>query len=63
MCDFLCLSVEADQRSCRTAGLQAGKKTEIDALNGAVIRLGKELGIAVPCNEMLYNMIRFMEQR
>lgn len=43
--------------------IQAGKKTEIDALSGAVIRLGKEQGIAVPCNEMLYNVIRFMEQR
>jgi 2-dehydropantoate 2-reductase len=43
--------------------IQAGKKTEIDALCGAVIRLGKEHGIAVPCNEMLYNVIRFMERR
>lgn len=43
--------------------IQAGKKTEIDALCGAVIRMGKELGIAVPCNEMLYNVIRFMERR
>lgn len=43
--------------------IQAGKKTEIDALSGAVIRLGKTQGIAVPCNEMLYNVIRFMEQR
>ncbi|RWX51187.1 Ketopantoate reductase PanE/ApbA C terminal, partial [Candidatus Electrothrix marina] len=40
-----------------------GKKTEIDALSGAVIRLGKTQGIAVPCNEMLYNVIRFMERR
>ncbi len=43
--------------------IQAGKKTEIDALSGAVIRLGKTQGIAVPCNEMLYNVIRFMERR
>ncbi|RWX45611.1 2-dehydropantoate 2-reductase [Candidatus Electrothrix aarhusensis] len=43
--------------------IQAEKKTEIDALCGAVIRLGKEQGIAVPCNEMLYNVIRFMERR
>ncbi len=39
------------------------EKTEVDALSGAVIRLGKEHGIAVPCNEMLYNMIGFMERR
>ena len=53
----------AKHRSSTLQDIQAGKKTEIDALNGAVIRLGKEHGIAVPCNAMLYNMIRFMEQR
>lgn len=53
----------AKHRSSTLQDIQAGKKTEIDALNGAVIRLGQEQGIAVPCNEMLYNVIRFMEQR
>lgn len=43
--------------------IQAGKRTEIDALNGAVIRLARDNGIAVPCNDMLYNMIRFMERK
>ena len=52
----------AKHRSSTLQDIQAGKKTEIDALNGAVIRLGKKQGIAVPCNVMLYNMIRFMEQ-
>lgn len=53
----------AKHRSSTLQDIQAGKKTEIDALNGAVIRLGKEYGIAVPCNAMLYNMIRFMERK
>ena len=53
----------AKHRSSTLQDIQAGKKTEIDALNGAVIRLGQEHGIAVPCNAMLYNMIRFMERR
>ncbi|WP_446008561.1 ketopantoate reductase family protein [Candidatus Electrothrix sp.] len=53
----------AKHRSSTLQDIQAGKKTEIDALSGAVIRLGKEYGIAVPCNTMLYNMIRFMERR
>jgi 2-dehydropantoate 2-reductase len=53
----------AKHRSSTLQDIQAGKKTEIDALNGAVIRLGEKLGIAVPCNAMLYNMIRFMERR
>ena len=53
----------ARHRSSTLQDIQAGKKTEIDALSGAVIRLGKEYGLAVPCNAMLYNMIRFMERR
>ncbi len=52
----------AQHRSSTLQDIQAGKKTEIDALSGAVIRLGKEYGVAVPCNTMLYNMIRFMER-
>ncbi|XOF32713.1 MAG: ketopantoate reductase family protein [Candidatus Electrothrix sp. YB6] len=52
----------AEHASSTLQDIRAGKKTEIDALNGAVLRLGRENGIAVPCNEMLYNMIRFMER-
>jgi 2-dehydropantoate 2-reductase len=39
------------------------KKTEIDALTGAIVALGKAHGIPVPVNSMLYEMIRFMENR
>ena len=31
--------------------VRRGKKTDIDALNGAIVRLGKELGVATPANE------------
>ncbi|XCN73881.1 MAG: 2-dehydropantoate 2-reductase [Candidatus Electrothrix aestuarii] len=53
----------AKHRSSTLQDIQAGKKTEIDALSGAVIRLGEKFGVAVPYNTMLYNMIRFMEQK
>lgn len=41
--------------------LRAGKPTEIDALNGAVVRLGRRLGVPTPVNHALAAMVRFRE--
>lgn len=43
--------------------IRAGKRTEIDALNGAVVALGKQHGIATPHNLTVTRMIQFMENR
>ena len=43
--------------------LQAGRRTEIEALNGAICRYGRETGVATPCNESVSRLIRFMEAR
>jgi 2-dehydropantoate 2-reductase len=43
--------------------IRADKKTEIDALNGAVVQLGQQHGIATPTNTTLTRMIQFMENR
>jgi 2-dehydropantoate 2-reductase len=53
----------ASHRSSMLQDIQARKQTEIDALNGAVIALGDEQGIPVASNAMLYDMIRFLEER
>ena len=37
--------------------IQAGRPTEIDSLNGAIIRLGKEKGVPTPINEMAYDLV------
>jgi 2-dehydropantoate 2-reductase len=42
--------------------LRAGKRTEIDALNGAVVRLGITHGVAAPVNAAVYHMIKFLEK-
>ena len=39
-----------------------GKKTEINYLNGAVIKLGKKYGIECPVNEALATIIKVMER-
>ena len=37
------------------------RKTEIDFLNGAIVRLGKKNGIPTPYNTMITNLIRIIE--
>ena len=39
----------------------AGKKSEIDAINGMVPVLGKELGIATPYNDKVVALVRTRE--
>ena len=43
--------------------LDAGKHTEIDMFSGALIRMGKELGIPTPYNEYTYHMIKALEEK
>ena len=38
-----------------------GRKTEIDHMNGAVIDLGGQYGIACPVNAAMTTMIRYLE--
>ncbi|MEO1018608.1 MAG: 2-dehydropantoate 2-reductase [Pseudomonadota bacterium] len=42
--------------------IEAGKRTEIDALNGALVREGKNLGIATPYNEAVVALLKGREQ-
>ena len=43
--------------------LRAGKRTEIDALNGAVVELGKAHNVRVPANEVFYRLIKQLESQ
>lgn len=38
-------------------------KTEIDFLNGAVVRLGEKHGVATPANQLLVSMVKFLEKK
>lgn len=42
--------------------IRAGRRTEIDSINGAVARLGKELGVATPINNWLTALIEHREK-
>lgn len=41
----------------------AGRTTEIDYLNGAVVREGERIGIATPVNETLMRLVRLVDRR
>jgi 2-dehydropantoate 2-reductase len=39
------------------------RRTEIDAINGAVVREAKSLGISVPFNQMISDLVKVIEKR
>ncbi len=43
--------------------IDAGRHTEIDMFSGALIKMGKELGIPTPYNEYTYHMIKALEEK
>jgi 2-dehydropantoate 2-reductase len=49
------------QKSSTAQDLAAGKPTEIDHLNGFVIRRGIELGIPTPANRVLHTLVKATE--
>jgi len=53
----------AAHESSTLQDLRAGRHTEIDALNGSVVRLGEQLGIATPVNRTLCALVRTLEAR
>jgi len=50
-----------DQLSSTAQDLARGKPSEIDFLNGYVVRLGREHGIATPTNQALVVMVKLAE--
>ncbi len=43
--------------------LSKGKKTEIDSINGYIIKLAKKYSMAIPANETLYSLIKAIESQ
>lgn len=42
--------------------IEARRPTEVDMFSGAVVRMGRELGVPTPVNEWLYHAIRLIEE-
>ncbi len=50
-----------DHKSSMLQDILRGKKTEIDYINGAVVRLGDEYGIETPYNTAVVRMVKAKE--
>lgn len=57
------LSGVKDNKVSTLQDLEAGRKTEIDNLNGAIVELGKKYGIETPYNLALVKMVKAIEAR
>jgi 2-dehydropantoate 2-reductase len=51
------------QFSSTAQDLARGKKSEIDYLNGLVVRRGQALGIATPSNRVLWALVKLLESK
>lgn len=49
------------QSSSTAQDLARGKRTEIDYLNGLIVRRGEALGIATPANRVLWALVKLLE--
>lgn len=41
----------------------AGRKTEVDIFAGEIIKLGKEFGVQTPYNQVLFDMVKILEEK
>jgi 2-dehydropantoate 2-reductase len=51
----------AATRSSTAQDMMRGKKTEIDSLNGFIVRKGRELGVPTPINHALFTLVKLAE--
>ncbi len=51
----------ADNRSSMLSDVLSGKRTEADAINGAIVRYGENLNVKIPVNAMLLDVIKTIE--
>jgi 2-dehydropantoate 2-reductase len=52
-----------ENRSSMGQDFDHRRRTEIDAINGAVVREAERLGISVPYNQMITDLIKVVEKR
>jgi 2-dehydropantoate 2-reductase len=53
----------AGQYSSTAQDLARGKRSEIDHLNGFIVRRGEALSVATPANRLLYAVVKLIESR
>lgn len=56
--DYLVANMAPSGRSSQAIDLAAGRRLELEALNGAVVRLGREAGVPTPLNFAIYAALK-----
>jgi 2-dehydropantoate 2-reductase len=51
------------QSSSTAQDLARGRRTEIDHLNGAIVRMGAEAGVPTPVNRTIWALVKLMEAK
>src|SRR5690606_10416236 len=53
----------ADHEASMLQDIKAGRRTEIDAINGAIVRAAQAQGISTPVTETLWRMVKLEEAK
>ncbi|MFK3975570.1 2-dehydropantoate 2-reductase [Shewanella vesiculosa] len=57
------LDIDPKARSSMWEDIQAKRKTEVEFINGAVVKIGKRYGVRAPVNQAIVAQIEALEQR
>jgi 2-dehydropantoate 2-reductase len=57
------LKIDADARSSMWEDLSKGRPTEVDDLNGEVVRLAESAGMQAPLNQRIVDVVHYHERR
>ncbi|MDY3917809.1 MAG: 2-dehydropantoate 2-reductase [Candidatus Limivivens sp.] len=57
------LGIRPENKPSTLQDLEQGRKTEIEMFSGKVVRLGQELGIPTPVNEVYYHAVKALEEK
>ena len=53
----------ADHEASMLQDIKAGRRTEVDAINGAIVQAGREAGVATPVLETLWRLVKLEEAK
>lgn len=56
-------TVPPENKPSTLQDIEAGRKTEVEMFGGTMVRLGRELGVPTPYNELFYHAIKVLEQK
>jgi 2-dehydropantoate 2-reductase len=53
----------ADHEASMLQDVKAGRRTEVDAINGAIVRAACEAGVEVPVTETLWRLVKLEDAK